>query len=69
MSFERYYEDLHDLIDSPAYIKEKKIVRLEGEIYDSKGTLQQEFLNRYSRLGRRSGGWARFDDGTIQEDG
>jgi hypothetical protein len=51
LSFDNYYEELHEIIDSSAYRAKKGIAKLQGKIYDSSATLLQEFETLYRKNG------------------
>jgi len=63
--YDEYYDGGIDLLDSNAHRAEKGIRRLKGEIYDSSGSLQQTFENRYSLDGHCVGSRIVFADGTV----
>jgi hypothetical protein len=63
----QYYEGSHKVIDSAAYRRQRGIVRVTGKLYDSRGTLVEEFDNEYQPDGAYKKGRAKFEDGTVQE--
>lgn len=65
---ERYYEQLHEMLDSSEYRVKRGIVVIEGQLIDHSGDVFQEFRNRYSELGRYEGGRTVHSDGTVNED-
>ena len=67
MSYEDYYGGGCKLIDDDAYRAKLGIARVAGEIYDSRGDLQQSFENRYNESGQYVGGKAVHADGTVIE--
>jgi len=68
LSYDEYYDGSAPMIDSDSFRKSRGIRSITGEIYDSSGSLQQRFENRYNELGAYSGGRTEFDDGTVVED-
>jgi hypothetical protein len=67
ISYEDYYEGITPLIDNGAYRISLGVRRVTGEIFDSKGHLQQSFENKYGVSGEHVGGKAIHADGTIFE--
>ena len=67
IAYDDYYGGATQLIDDNEFRGSLGVARVTGEIYDSKGKLQQSFENRYDELGRYSGGRAIHADGTIIE--
>ncbi len=65
VSYDAYYDGGIDVVDSNAYRADRGIRRLKGEIYDSSGSLQQSFENRYSKDGRCLGSRIVFADGSV----
>lgn len=68
VSYDTYYGGGVPVVDSNAYRAENGIRLVIGEVYDSKGTLQQSFENQYSADGAYLGGRAIHADGTVVED-
>jgi len=67
MSYDDYYEQDCQLIDSDEFRAQHKIRRVTGEIYDSSGVLQQKFENHYDEAGAYSRGRGVHADGTVTE--
>jgi hypothetical protein len=63
--YDEFYEGGIDVVDSNANRATNSIRRLKGEIYDSSGSLQEMFDNRYSEDGRCLGSRITFADGTT----
>jgi len=68
MSFTDFYDTKLELIDSSSFRRERNISKVHGLVYDSKGTLVEDFWNNYSESGERTHGSVRYEDGTTQED-
>jgi hypothetical protein len=68
VSYDEFYGGSVQLIDSSRFRAQKKIRRIEGEIFDSDGNLQQEFWNDYDAEGKHTHGKAKFRNGTITQD-
>ena len=62
-----YYEELHDLVDSEEFRRERGVERLVGELYDDDGNLFQQIENRYAATGELSHSRIRHADGTVTE--
>jgi hypothetical protein len=67
LSFGDYYQELHPLIDSSEFRAKRGIARVMGRLFDSRGTLTQEFECHYSATGQIIRSTARHDDGTVTE--
>jgi hypothetical protein len=67
ISFIAYYEGPTPVVDSNAFRLERGVRRLTGEIYNSKGVLQQSFDNTYDEEGKYVGGRSVFEDETVVE--
>ena len=63
-----YYDESHHVIDESSFRKERKIRKLIGKIYGTKGELIQEFENIYKENGSYERGMAKHANGTITED-
>jgi hypothetical protein len=68
ISYDDYYSGATQIVDSNSYRAEKGIRRMTGEVYGSKGNLQQTFDNHYSEDGRYVRSRAVHEDGTVIED-
>ena len=64
----QFYEDLHPIIDSDEYRRERRIVRITGEVYSPSGLLDQQFTNHYAADGSYASGRAVHADGTVIQD-
>ena len=63
-----YYDGEH-VWDDGAVVKRLKLQRVKGFLFDSDGTLDQEFESIFDlTTGAYKSGYARFADGTIRED-
>lgn len=62
-----YYEELHDLIDSEEFRRERGVVRLVGELYDDDGNLFQQIENTYTGSGELKHSRIVHGDGTVTE--
>jgi hypothetical protein len=67
VGYDDYYDGETPLIDSNEYRASRGVFRVTGEIFDSKGVLQQSFENKYQGDGKYSGGKISHADGTIVE--
>lgn len=65
VSYDEFYEGGIDMVDSNAYRAAKAIRWLRGEVYDSSGSLQERFDNRYSEDGECLASRITFADGTT----
>jgi hypothetical protein len=65
--YDDYYGGGVAIVDSNAYRAAKRIRRLTGEVYNSKGQLQQSFDNQYAEDGRYLRSRMIFADGTVVE--
>ena len=63
-----FYDGSVELIDSSEYRRNLGVRRVEGWIFDSKGKVDQHFVNHYSASGEYTGGRSEHADGTITED-
>lgn len=64
-----YYDGEHPW-DSSEGLLTLKMVRMTGQLFDSRGKMTQEFESIFSPTdGAYIGGWAKFDDGTERRDG
>ena len=68
LSNEAYYEEITPLIDSAEFRSRQGVRRLTGEIYGSKGSLQQSFELLYDEIGNRTKRTMKFADGTEISD-
>jgi hypothetical protein len=69
LSLDQYYDGEH-IWDKSKNVKKRKLVKIQGKIYNYDGILEQEFENAYSETtGEYIGGIAKFDNGTINKDG
>lgn len=51
MPLDKYYDDLHPLIDESEYRRKRRIVRLHGRLFNMKRELYQEFECRSGQDG------------------
>lgn len=63
-----YYEGLHPIIDDDDFRRSRGIARLSGIIFDTDGSVSQQFEVRYDEAGAFRCGGAKFADGTITDD-
>ena len=69
MSVHDYYDGEHPWDDTEEILK-LGLTRINGKIYDSEGTLNQEFETSFSKdTGKYIGSKAVYDDGSINKDG
>ena len=68
ISYEAYYDGTTPVVDSNEFRFQRGVRRLTGEIYNSKGAVQQRFDNTYDEEGKYKGGRSVFEDGTVVED-
>jgi len=62
-----YYEELHALIDSEEFRRERGVARVVGELFDVDGTRVQHIDNHYSSTGELARSRILHDDGTVTE--
>jgi hypothetical protein len=63
------YWDGEHVWDSTEGVQGLHLEKLRGYLFDSDGSLLQEFETRFDlKSGLYAGGWARHADGTFQED-
>ena len=65
ISYDEYYEGQTPVIDSRAFRAERGVRRLTGEIYNSRGTLQQSFDLSYDGTGQCVARRIVYEDGTV----
>jgi hypothetical protein len=68
MSFADYYDKGNELIDSSSFRSARSVVKVHGEVYNSKGVLVEDFWNEYSITGERTGGTVTYEDGATYRD-
>ena len=62
-----YYEELHELIDSEEFRKQRGVRRVAGQLYDDDGVLFQQLDNTYSTSGALKHSRIEHADGTVTE--
>jgi len=67
MTLDDYYGSSCEVIDSTAYRVSRGIESICGLLYNSKGILFQEFMNRYGKDGTYLGATIKYDDGAVVE--
>jgi hypothetical protein len=68
VSYEVYYSGQTPVVDSDTFRSEHRVRRLTGEIYGSKGNLQQTFENTYDENGKYLRSRIAYEDGTVVQD-
>jgi len=64
---DEYYDESHDLIDSKASRESKRIRRVMGSLFDSRGIEVQKFENLYDSSGEITSSQAVHEDGTVED--
>jgi hypothetical protein len=59
-----YWDESHPVIDEDRFRRDRKIRKLVGTLYGSKGQVLQEFENTYRETGALKSSYARHEDGT-----
>jgi hypothetical protein len=59
-----YWDALHPVIDDQEFRSSRGITRLVGKLYESDGSITQEFENTYDLSGKLETSHARHQDGT-----
>lgn len=63
------YYDQENMWDKESSIRRLKLQRLKGYLFDSKGSLDQEFENEFDVVtGKSISRYARFADGTVHNE-
>jgi hypothetical protein len=64
LDLSEYWDESHPAIDEEKFRRDKKIRKLVGTLYGSKGQLLQEFESIYDQAGKLQTSRARHEDGT-----
>jgi hypothetical protein len=67
VDYDKFYGDSGHLIDDRDEIERRGIRAITGEIYNSKGEIQSNFVNFYRSTGEYVCGRAVHSDGTVCE--
>ncbi|HSC81826.1 MAG TPA: hypothetical protein VLC08_15815 [Chitinolyticbacter sp.] len=68
MPWGKYYDGDHPWDDNEE-VKQLRLQKVHGYLFDSDGALEQEFESQFDvESGFYSKGWAKFADGTFNED-